>query len=48
MRTSEKKCCNYPSIATVSFYYRMIGPNDADRVANIVDPDQTAPTWQTV
>ena len=24
-------------------YYRVMSPNDADGMANIVDPDQTAP-----
>ena len=27
----------------MSFYYRVIGPKEADRIANSVDPDQTAP-----
>ena len=25
------------------FYYRVIGPNDTDRMTDSVDPDQTAP-----
>ena len=40
---TRKNCCNYPKIVTISFYYRLIGPKDADRMANSVDPDQTAP-----
>ena len=32
-------CCNYPKIGTVSFYYRVTGPKDADGMANCVDPD---------
>ena len=32
-----------PKIETVSFYYRVMGPKDAGRMANSVDPDQTAP-----
>ena len=27
---------------TVLFYYRVIGPKDADIMSNSVDPDQTA------
>ena len=27
----------------VLFYYRVIGPKDADATANSVDPDQTTP-----
>ena len=44
IRTSEKNCCNYPKVGTVSFYYRAKGPKDSDRMANSVDPDQTAPS----
>ena len=40
---TRKKCCKYPKIGTVSFYYRVIGPKDADEIANSVDPGQTAP-----
>ena len=40
---TQKSCCNYPKIGTVSFYYRVIGPKDADGIANSADPDQTAP-----
>ena len=38
----KKNCCNYPKIGSVSFYYRVMGPNDADGMANSVDPDQIA------
>ena len=38
-----KKCCNYPKTGTVSFYYRVMGPKDADGMANSGDPYQTAP-----
>ena len=34
IRTSEKKCCNYPKIGTESFYYRVMGLKDADGMAN--------------
>ena len=27
----------------MSFYHREMSPNDADRMANSVDPDQTTP-----
>ena len=40
---TRKKCCKYPETGTVLFYYRVMGPKDADRMANSVDPDQTAP-----
>ena len=39
-----KNCCNYPKIGTLSFYYLVMCPNDADRMANSVNPDQTAPS----
>ena len=32
-----------PKIETFSFYYRVIGPNDAYGMANSVNPDQTTP-----
>ena len=35
--------CNHPKIEIVLFYYTVIGPKDADGMANSVDPDQTAP-----
>ena len=34
---------NHPKIGTVLFYHRVIGPKDADGMANSVDLDQTAP-----
>ena len=37
------KIRNYPKIGTVSFYYRVFCPKDADAMANRADPDQTAP-----
>ena len=40
-----KNCCNYPKIGTLSFYYRLMGPKDADGMAISVVPDQTAPDW---
>ena len=35
---TKNNCCNYLKIGTLSFYYRVMGPKDADRMAN----DQTA------
>ena len=32
-------------IWTMWLYHRVMGPNDADGMANSVDPDQTAPVW---
>ena len=40
---TRKKCCKYPEIGRVSFYYRVMGLKDADGIANSVNPDQTAP-----
>ena len=37
---TQKNCCNYPKVGTMSFYYREMDPKDADRMANNVDPDQ--------
>ena len=35
--------CNEPTIRTKWPYHRVMHPKDADRMANSVDPDQTAP-----
>ena len=35
-------CCNHSKIWTMWLYHRLMGPNDADGMANSVDPDQTA------
>ena len=40
---TPKNCCNYLKIGTVSFYYRVMCPKDADRTANSEDPDLTVP-----
>ena len=39
---TRKICCNHPKISTRWHYHRVICPKDADRMANRVDPDQTA------
>ena len=36
---TRKICSNHPKIGTRLLYHRKMHPNDADRVANIVDPD---------
>ena len=36
-------CCNHSKIWTLWLYYSVMSPNDADGMANSVDPDQTAP-----
>ena len=36
---TEKNCCNYLKIETVSFYYRAMGPKEVDGMAKSVDPD---------
>ena len=35
--------CNHSKIRTMWLYHRVMSPNDADGMANSVDPDQTAP-----
>ena len=35
--------CNHSNIWTMWLYHRVMSPNDADGMANSVDPDQTAP-----
>ena len=35
--------CNHSKIWTMWLYHRAMSPNDADGMANSVDPDQTAP-----
>ena len=40
---TQKICCNYSKIWTVLLYHRVNSPNDADGMANSVDPDQVAP-----
>ena len=36
-------CCNHSKIWTIWLCHRVMSPNDADGMANSVDPDQTAP-----
>ena len=36
-------CCNCSKVWTMWLYHRLMSPNDADGMANSVDPDQTAP-----
>ena len=36
-------CCNHSKISTMWLYHRVMSPNNADGIANSVDPDQTAP-----
>ena len=40
---TQKHCCNHSKIWTKWLYHRVMSPNDADGMANSVDPDQTAP-----
>ena len=40
---TQKNCCNHSKIWTKWLYHRVISPNDADGIANSVDPDQNAP-----
>ena len=39
---TQKVCCSHSKILTMWLYHRVMSPNDADGMANIVDPDQTA------
>ena len=40
---TQKICCNHSKIWNMWLYHRVMCPNDADGMANSVDPDQTAP-----
>ena len=40
---TQKNCCNHSKIWTMLLNQRVMCPNDADGMANSVDPDQTAP-----
>ena len=40
---TQNICCNHSKIWTMWLFYRVMSPNDTDRMANSVDPDQTAP-----
>ena len=41
--SDTQNICNQSKIWTVWLYRRVMSPNDADGMANSVDPDQTAP-----
>ena len=40
---TRKLCCNLPKIQTKRPNLRLFGQEDANEIANSVDPDQTAP-----
>ena len=40
---TQNICCDHSKIWTMWLYHRVMSPNDADGMANSVDPDQTAP-----
>ena len=40
---TQKNYCNYPKIWLILIFHRVMCLNDADGMANSVDPDQTAP-----
>ena len=40
---TQNICCNHSKIWTMWLYHRVMSPNDADGMANSIDPDQTAP-----
>ena len=39
---TQKICCDHSKIWTLWLYHRVMSPNDADGMANSVDPDQRA------
>ena len=43
-----KICCSHSKIWTMWLYHRVMSQNNADGMANSVDPDQTAPLWSWV
>ena len=40
---TRKTAVIYPNVLTMWFYLRVMPPKDADKMANSVEPDQTAP-----
>ena len=44
---TQNICCNHSKIWTMWLYHWVMSPNDADGMANSVDPDQTAP-WSSL
>ena len=42
---TQQICCNHSKIWTIWLFQKVMSPNDADGMANSVDPDQTAPLW---
>ena len=40
---TQNICCNHSNIWTMWLYHRVMNSNNADGIANNVDPDQTAP-----
>ena len=40
---TQKLCCNHSKSWTMWLYQSVMSPNDSNRMANSVDPDQTAP-----
>ena len=40
---TQNICCNHSKVWTMCLYHRLMSPNDADGMANSVDPDETAP-----
>ena len=37
---TQNHCCNHSKILTMWLYHRVMSPNDADGIANSVEPDQ--------
>ena len=40
---TQNICSNHSKVWTMWLYHTLMNPNDADGMANSVDPDQTAP-----
>ena len=44
---TQKNCCNHSKNWAMLLFHRVMSPNNADRMANSVDPDQTTPLGAT-
>ena len=42
---TQNNCCDHSKIWTMWLYHRVMSPNDADGLANSVDPDQSSLIW---
>ena len=42
---TQKICCNHSKILTIWLYHRVMSPNDAEGMANSVDPIRSSLIW---